>query len=108
MSGGWSYTGCATHGDFCDKAVGSSRGDEEKGREGKYDEVDQVSFVLKRVEPNGARSWPGLPRRVVSSQYTLFACSSPFFSSTVYLFQLSTALKACSKRVFGKGNRRTV
>ena len=42
MSGGWSYTGGATHDAFCDTTVGSGRENEEEGREGKYDEVDRA------------------------------------------------------------------
>jgi hypothetical protein len=59
MSGGWSYTGGATHDEFCDTTVGSGREDEEGGREGKYNEVDRA---LHQTE-----SWPVLlPRHVVS------------------------------------------
>ena len=41
MSGGWSYTGGATHDEFCD-TTGSGREHKEGGREGKYDEVDRA------------------------------------------------------------------
>ena len=86
--------------------VGSSRADEEERKEGKCDGVNRVSPVLKRVEPNGVLSGC----RVASFLHNtlcLLAFPRPF-SSTVCLFQLSTALKAFSKCIFRKGNRRTV
>ena len=92
MSGGRSYTDCATHDEFCDTTVGSGREDEEEGSEGKYDEVNRV---LRR---DGAGSWPvRFPRRVVSSKYTLFACSSPFF-----FFHRKSISTADSAEAFGK------
>ena len=50
-----------------------------------------------------------LPRRECVASFLLCLLAHPrSFSSTVYLFQLPTALKAFSKCIFRNGNQRTV
>ena len=61
MSGGLSYTGGATHDEFCDTTVGSGREHEEGGRANAM-----IELFTGTVEPDEVLACPVAASRVVS------------------------------------------